>query len=199
MNTIKNSFFLLLSFICFSFSSNNTPKEFEQLLKRSQLELVIPDLFFPIKCIPNNDVSYDYALRYPGKFFEIRYSVHPLDSAILEFELKKNSNSKLSNPDSTWESGFRACLFNIASETPISMELPSIRYFDAEDDLKLFNADAGATALVKTGPSFGEDFKFCVAVVLHKQNIADAYIYYLFADKEDFPLVQQNFYSLKFR
>jgi hypothetical protein len=50
------------------------------------------------------------------------------------------------------------------------------------------------------GKEFGQNYKYCMLVALHKSNIGDAYYFYLSDTKDDFNNnMDPAFHSLKFK
>ena len=62
-----------------------------------------------------------------------------------------------------------------------------------------FNADWGAITLVELRSEFGKGYRFCMCVALHKDNVADAYYFYLSNQQDSFPAnMKPLFHSLRF-
>jgi hypothetical protein len=49
---------------------------------------------------------------------------------------------------------------------------------------KEFGADAGATTVVSCDSDFGKGYMNCLISVIHKKDIADAYVFFLFDDPQ---------------
>ncbi len=199
MNKLYAIILFFILFIFFSFNTVTLPIAFSSLLSRSQLVFVKPDSLVEVKCIFNYQMNYDYALKYPGKRFEIRYAILPMDSEIIRYEKRRKKGEKGIHPNKSSESVYKATLFNIGMEGASNLQLPGITYFDTNAVRNEFHASWGATALADLGPEFGQKYNYCVAMILHKDNIADAYVFYLFDDKKDMNLVKKYFYALKFQ
>lgn len=70
-----------------------------------------------------------------------------------------------------------------------------------------FGADWGSTTIIEIqNDSFGTSYKYCMMTTLHKNDIADAYIFYLSDTKENLMTLLTEyvaktgaFYALKFK
>ena len=148
--------------------------------------------------ITNEQMNYEYALRYPENNFEVRYAIRPLDLLIEEHnenEKNKNPGDIYIHPNKLHKSLLQATILNISGG-----QLPQIQQFDTNSVKSEFNADWGATTFVAVGKEFGQDYKYCMVVALHKEDIGDAYYFYLANTKDNFnDLMEPIFYSLKFR
>jgi hypothetical protein len=198
---MKKTNFLLIGFsilLLTSFKSDNLPKEFSDLLDRAKMTFVKPIDYFKTPAIINNQMNYEYALVYSGKTFEVRYAIRPLDEQIKEYE--KNMKNKKDgdiflNPNNIYETVLQATVLNISGGI-----LPNITAFNKDAVKNEFNADWGATAFVEVGKEFGQAYKYCMVVAIHKDNVADAYYFYLSDSKEGFnEMMQPAFHSLKFK
>jgi len=196
MNKIKLfsiGFILVLS----SCKSDKLPKEFTDLLNRAKLDFIETEGMIETKCIENRQMNYEYALKLPNKNFEVRYAIRPMDSLLIQY----NKDNMKIHPNKWSEGGYEATLLNIGIGGLESGILPQITYFDSTAVKKEFNADWGATAGVQLGKEFGgQIFKFCVAVIIHKDFVGDAYIFYLSDNKDELrTLMEKPFHSLKFK
>lgn len=198
MNKIKLATIGLLFFILTSFTSDNLPKEFTDLLIRAGLTFQKVSKLEVTKTIRNRQMNYEYAIKYPNKKFEIRYSIRPLDKILSDY-LQKEKNKKKEDinidPNKLYSSLFQATILNISGG-----QLPEITTFEKAAVKDEFNADWGATTFVVLEKEFGQDYKYCMIVAIHKDNFGDAYIFYLSDSKVGFnELVDPAFYSLRFK
>lgn len=199
MNKFKYFFTIVLGVIICSFITDPIPKEFTQLLNRSKLDFVTPDAFIPVKCIFNTQMDYDYALKHRATKFEIRYAILPMDSALVKYERRTKNGDRVAHPNKESEPTYRATLLNLGMGGLSNMKLPKITYLDSTTIKKEFNADWGATALVDVGADFGQDYRYCLTMILHKDFIGDAYIFYLYDDKDDYALAKEYLHTLRFK
>ena len=180
-----------------SFAANNLPKTFTNLLSRADMVFDAPDSLASTPIIPTHAISYEYAILYPHKNFEIRYDIKPSDNAWKEYELHKSEMKKgdiNTNPDSTFLSTFQTIILNVSGT------LPNITEFDKASVKQEFNADWGGTVAVVPRKEFAQHYKYCMIVALHKSHQGDAYIFYLADSPEGFnESVTTVFHALKFK
>ena len=192
---MKTILSILLFVVLTSFKSDNSlPETFNDLLKRSGLVFNSPSDLVPTKLIENRQMNYEYALKYPNKNFEVRYAIRPLDNLLNEYN-KKTGSAISVNPNKLYGTSLQATVLNISGGN-----LSEIAQFDKNAVKQEFNADWGGTTFLEVGKEFGQNYKYCMVVAIHKDNLADAYIFYLSDTKEGFSeLVEPIFHSLKFQ
>ena len=156
-----------------------------------------PKTLVPTAIIYNHAMSYEYALKYPDKNFEIRYAVRPSDNLWKEYMAAQKSKAKSAvniNPDSTYQSAFQTIIANASNG-----EFPKITEFQKEAVKREFNADWGGTVIIHPRKEFGQDYKYCMIIALHRSHAGDAYIFFLADKQEGFnDLVAPAFHSLLF-
>lgn len=149
---------------------------FEYLLKQNNMMFDVPKGYKEVKPVPNGQMNYEKAYKHPSLKFEVRYAIRRTD-----FEYPKQI--------------FEMTVLNISGGT-----LPSYTSFEATAVKEEFGADGGATVMVEVGKEFGQDYKYCLFVYIHKKGIGDGYIFYLADDKETIgDLINPIFHALKFR
>ncbi len=189
---------ILLILFMSSFASDKLPSSLVNLLARSKMTFEKPKELTETKMIENDQMHYEYAMKYGDKNFEVRIAIRPLDVAMKEFA-KREMNKKAGDvnicPNQIYESSFQATLMNISGG-----QLPKTMAYRKEDVMKEFNADWGATSFVEVGPEFAQKYKYCMVVALHKDNVADAYYFYLSDTRDGFAeLMKPAFHSLRFK
>jgi hypothetical protein len=198
MNSIKITCIGILLIVITSFTTDNVPKEFTDLLNRAKLNFQKTAGLEETKIIANRQMNYEYALKYPKKKFEVRYAIRPLDELIKDYnEREKNKKPGDVNihPNKLYTSLLQATTLNISGG-----KLPQIATYDKQAVKAEFNADWGATTMVEVGKEFGQEYKYCMIVAIHKDNIADAYFFYLSDKKDGFDeLMFPAFHSMKFK
>ena len=198
MNKIKFFIAGLCFVILSSFSSDNLPKKFTDLLDRSALNFNQPDQYSETEVIENPQMNYEYAIINNAKDFEIRYAIRPLDDRIKNYnEREKNKKSGDINihPNKLHAATFQAVVFNVSGG-----KFPKIGEFNPESVKKEFNADWGALTMVEVGKEFGTDYKYCLLITIHKDDVGDAYCFYLSNTQEGITKnLQAPFHSLKFK
>lgn len=198
MHKIKTFGTGLLFLVLTSFASDNSPKTFTDLLDRANLTFQKPTGFEETKIIENRQMNYEYAIKYSKKNFEVRYAIRPLDDLLHDYE-DKEKNKKPGDinihPNKFYSSLLQATTLNISGG-----QLPEVIEFGKEAVKKEFNADWGATTFVEVGKEFGQKYKYCMIVAIHKDNLGDAYFFYLSDTKDGFnELMKPAFHSLKFK
>lgn len=198
MNKIRTFGTGILLLVLTSFTSENLPEEFTDLLDRSKLLFQKPTGFEEIKTIENPQMNYEYAIKHPKKNFEVRYAIRPLDDLLRSYE-EKEKNKKPGDinihPNKLYSSLLQVTTLNISGG-----QLPEVTVFDKQAVKQEFNADWGATTFVEVGEEFGQKYKYCMIVAIHKDNLGDAYFFYLSDTKDGFDeLMDPAFQSLKFK
>lgn len=174
------------------------PEKFANLLETAHMTFNIPKGFVETPIIVNKQMNYDYALTYPGKIFEVRFAIRPLAILTNSYREKvksKNPGDIFINPNNLYPSLFNAILLNISDG-----KLPNMTEFDKTSVKEEFHADWGATTALVPGHEFGQSYKYCMVVSIHKDDCADAYIFFL-ADSVDTlsELNEPAFYALIFK
>ena len=198
MNKIKPFGTGLLLLVLTSFTSDNLPKTFTDLLDRANLTFQKPAGLEETKTIENRQMNYEYAIKYLKKKFEVRYAIRPLDDLLRDYK-EKEKNKKPGDinihPNKLYSSLLQVTTLNISGG-----QLPEVTLFDKQAVKQEFNADWGATTFVEVGEEFGQKYKYCMIVAIHKDNLGDAYFFYLSDSKDGFDeLMNPAFHSLKFK
>ncbi|RVT72812.1 hypothetical protein EOD40_15485 [Flavobacterium sufflavum] len=188
-------FFLLL---LTSFTTQKLPSEFQEKLLKAKMNFETPKNFKEVPIISNNQMNYDYAIKHVEKDFEVRFALHPLVDRLKDYnEKEKNKQPGEINrsPNKLYQGSFVAIAFNISG----GKILKGSSIFPPEAIKAEFNADWGAMTMVEAGKEFGQDYKYCVMVAIHKDDVADAYYFYLANDQQTIKeQMQPVFHSLKF-
>lgn len=200
MIKLRSLFIVSLIVLFTGFKTNNLPAFFSDRLARAQLTFVTPDHYKEVPIIKNTQMHYEFAIKHPDKDFEVRYAVVPLDSVFIQFNAMRNDknsvNVNLVGPNKLYEAAFLATMYNINGGS----KPPQINPFPEKAVKHDFNADWGATGICEVGGDFGKGYKYCVGVAIHKDNLADAYCFFLSNNTEDFEsLMSPIFYNLKFK
>jgi hypothetical protein len=191
---------VLLFILLTALRADNLPALFSNRLNRAQLTFTSPDQYKAVPIISNGQMHYEYALKHPDKNFEVRYAVAPLDSLFIQFEaMQKDKNSVSANmigPNKLYYGAFLTTMINISNGT----KQPTIQEYPVEAVKHDFNADWGAFSFCYVGGEFGKGYKYCMGVALHKDNLADAYYFYLTNNTDDFQTtLVPIFYAMKFK
>lgn len=198
MKKYKSILTVLIFIILTAFTSDNLiPKEFSTLLSRAKLTFIKPDEMIETDCIKNMQMNYDYALKKINENAEVRYAIQPMDSLLARNDIAQKKGSNVINPNQLSKTIFVTVLMNIGMG---SNGTPEINRLDSLTLKNEYNADYGMTAIVNLGKDFGgESYKYCAVLMIHKDFIGDACIFYL-SDKKikiNEP-IKKIFTSLKF-
>jgi hypothetical protein len=184
--------------LLFSCEEQELPMQFMQLLNRSKMIFTGPDKYKRIDSIKNDKMNSDLAYMNPNEKLEIRYTIQPMDIKLKEYKehlSKQDSGEYILHPNRYFQSAFKATLLYISDGAA-----PEYSIFSPSAIKSEFNADWGATALVNVGKEFEMGFKYCYIVFIHKDNLSDAYIFFL---ADDIKLINREMtkyiHNLKFR
>lgn len=137
-------------------------------------------------------------VKYTDKNFEVRYAIRLLDYLLNEYtamQKKQKPGNILLNPNTLCQSLLQVTILNISGG-----QLPDSIEFDSIVVEKEYNTDSGDTAFVEVGKEFGQNYKYCVIVALYKDDLADAYLFFLSDTKEGFSeRMDHAFHSLRFK
>lgn len=208
------SLLLLLGLGAASFRSAPS-QPFKQQLAAAHMTLAPPVGWMETPVIDNEQMSYDYALRYPGRRLEVRYAVRPLATQLIEYaRSKKSKNVSMLNPNGVYKQVYHTIVLNVGvggqTNPNMAQALQAefarpLKEFPSQAIKTEFGADWGATDVIQPGSEFGQAYKHCLLVALHKDGAADAYCFYLFDDQKDLAEVvfgdpaQSVFHSLRFQ
>lgn len=195
ITSLAIGFFLL---VLTSFTTEKTTSTFQEKLLKAKMNFEMPKDFKEVPIISNMQMNYDFAIKHVEKDFEVRFALRPLDDMLktyLEKEKNKQAGEINMSPNKLYQGSFVAIAFNISG----GKMLKGSSAFPPEAIKAEFNADWGAMTMVEAGKEFGQDYKYCVMVAIHKNDVADAYYFYLANDQQTIKeQMQPVFHSLKF-
>ena len=197
MNQITGLTTGLLLILLTSFKNDEPVPVFEEKLLQAKMRFEMPKGFQETAIIPNKQMNYEYAIKHNEKNFEVRFALRPLDGLLKSYD-EKESNKKPGDinisPNKFYTGALLATAMNISGG-----KMPKISPFPKEAVKTEFNADWGAITMVEVGKEFGQEYKTCMIVAIHKDNAADAYYFYLANDRQTLEeLMQPVFHCLKF-
>lgn len=182
--------FLFISSLTFS-QDSKALKSFQKILKEHNLIFDMPDGYSETKVKSNIDLGYLYAIKHNSAKLEIRYTLFSIKTVI---EKNKTSGGVTTDPNRAYPVMVSTHQLNLSGGNEYQ-----VTRFAPEDVQGEFLADDGGTTYFPLDSEFGEGYENCVMVFLHRQNIADAYILYLFDDPEVYQSNAENaFYALTF-
>jgi hypothetical protein len=188
-------------------ATDSTTQKFLTLLDETGMMFKQPEGIIPIPIVKNMQMHYEFAVKYPDKPLEIRYAVDPLKQRVDEYnEWKKNPKPGETriDPNNMAKSMAYVVSLNVGGG---SMDA-SIGFnpFPPDAVKKEFGADWGGTSIIPVkNTSFGTNYKWCLMIALHKNNVADAYVFYLIDTREHLnsllkdDAAMASFYALKFK
>ena len=174
-------------------SKSETPS-FKELLDEASMTFTMPADFSEAAVVENEDVSYHFAVVSNKMKLQIRYVIRPLRKDVENYD---NGGRSGPDPNVLFGSLLQVMCLNITGGT-----LATPTDFRPDDVRSEFGADAGRTAFVTLNSTFGKGYKVCLINVIHRSNIADAFIFFLF---DDIASVQSTcfrddvFHALKFK
>jgi hypothetical protein len=183
------------------------PAEFQKKLDEAKMTFIKPEGVSEISPVKTDRVSYDYALKMNDRNVEIRYAVRPLSKEIFDMYEKreKKEGDTVLNPNIIHRM-LTPMMYSIISGGKITPQKISIQYFKPESIKTSAGADVGSMSSGPLGSDWAQSYAVGFYVMLHKDNIADAYIFYLFEDEKQmadtFKEMTANkplFYALKFK
>jgi hypothetical protein len=185
---------VLFGYICLSFIAQSAfaqSGKFYSDIRRYSLLFKMPTGFEEVPVIPNNDVAYEYAIRDKAGNFEARFIVWPVDATA------RTMNDFGLNPNAVFSGMLEGMIGDISGEADNKV-VP----FDTSDAKKDFNANAGATAFVTVKSAFGKGYSYCRINAIHRDNVADAFIFYLSNDRMEIQNTMNRpdvYHALKFK
>ncbi len=192
---IKKVNFLIAMIILSISGYSQSLEKFNITLNDCGMNVVIPSGYIEKEIIKNNDMNYDYAIKKADSDFELRYAIRPI-------RFKKYENTKIQEEIES-QVPFRNSQYYIILQTTILNITGGNEYeiqaFNKDAVKNEFNADWGASAFIELNSDFGKGYKYCMVVAIHKDNVADAYYFYLSNTKEN---ISENmdplFHTLRF-
>jgi len=201
-----------LTFLLFNLANAQSgtealPADFQKRLDEASMSFVKPAGVTAIPVIKGDKLNCDYALKMNDKKVEIRYLIRPLSKPLFEMydnRVKKDGDSVL-NPNKIYKI-ITPLLYSKISGGKLTPKTVSIDYFQPESIKSNTGADVGSMSTGAVGSDWAPGYNFGFHVMLHKDNVADAYIFYLFQDEKQMVDTFKEmtgdkslFYALKFK
>jgi hypothetical protein len=180
------------------------PDTFQNVLKLAQMSFSMPKDAIPIPLVKNRQMHYEYAITFEDKPFEVRYSVAPIGYTVAEAYTGGKGVTPRKGDEKLSRTSAVVIAINVGGGTP-GPNMGS-KDFPPEAVKQEFGADWGSTTIIELqNDSFGTSYKYCMMTTLHKNEVADAYIFYLSDTKENLMTLLTEyiaktgaFYALKF-
>ena len=141
-------------------------KEFYRLAGDADVEFIFPKGFQEIKAPDDEDFTFDYAMKLPGKEFEIWCQVKSEKENWASYERSRsNGNTQMANPDSSYKEVAAAQAISFTGEKNFSVvNLPS-------DILARYNANEGKSYLLTLlNLPVTKSYKYALLITLHKDH-----------------------------
>jgi len=165
---------VLLAWICLAtgLALASDEASFRKLIEPLSLTFTIPTGFEPV----TPPEGCDYALK--GASGELRYAIRPLAAQVEAYKQSQEPGSQtvLTDPNKLYSAMLLAMGANLAGVSPD--RIPN-QAFSPPNVKAEFGADAGMTSAVPLS-----DGRLCLLNVYHKDNVADAFVYYIATDME---------------
>jgi len=145
------------------------PRTFAGLLQQNAMQYSIPSGFVVTPVANNVDVAYDFAIKSSTSKLEIRYRIWPVDL----------TNHGGANRNRIYPVMVHTMGLNISNGQTMQ-----VKKYDPGDVRMEFGADGGATGTVRLDSKFGEGYKICMISAIHKDNLCDAYTFFLCDDPD---------------
>lgn len=163
-------------------AQNPSKAQFDSLLVRSNIDFNMPDSCKEVAVKFMHKIPHNYAVGPKDSSFQIRYWVRPLDTWFADYNKKSKKEKKGSmHPDALCKSMMMLSVLNASGNKSSDYQVSQY----PELTKQAYNADWDAVALIESGWA-DEGYKYCYILSLHKDGIADIYIYVLANHKEDF-------------
>jgi hypothetical protein len=178
---------ILLLLLACQLYAQSIPDKFQRLLQQNAMQFSMPPGFVSTPVIENGDVGYDFAIKSSTTKLEIRYRIWPMNEAMQN------------DPKRNWiyQTMVETMGLNISNG-----QLIQTKQYPQSDVKVEFGADGGITGTVRTDSKFGRGYKICMISAIHRDNVGDAYAFFLCDDPNVLmkALFANNVYhALKFR
>jgi len=155
-------------------------ESFAALLLKNSLSFTLPRDYSPVAVVANPDVLYQFAMKSRAAKVEIRYAIFP------------SSN----NPE-VGAAFLQTICLNLSKGRACN-----VRPFPQPAVKKEFGADGGFTSMTALDSQFGRGYTYCMANLIHKNDVADVVTFFLFDDMKVLQsLISQDevFHALRFK
>ncbi len=176
--------FLLLS----SFSQPGGNNSFFTIVEKGGIIFSKPAVTKEVTVILNDELNYQYAFNDTVNNIEIRYLVYPLQEAEKHFNgPHADTGIERIDPNFIHTNLLLAYAYRVqGKEMNVDGTMPEIHEISHAAVQKEFNAEWGAYVDVQPCDEFAQKYKYCSILAIHKDNLADAFIIYLYDNKDAF-------------
>ncbi|MGY4386299.1 hypothetical protein ACVWYN_003350 [Pedobacter sp. UYP24] len=189
MKTLKISALLLFFTIASKAQTAPAlPESFQNALNLAGMTFTMPKDAIVIPIVKNMQMHYEYAVTFKDKPLEVRYAVSPMGYSVAEaITGGKGVTKHLSKADDN-DMMAKVIAMTIAMNVAGGGTNPNIgsQPFPPDAVKKEFGTDWGSTTIIELkNNSFGTEYKICLMITIHKNDLASAYVFYLTDTKEN--------------
>ena len=200
MNRIGQALIVFLIFIAFNANSEDGYKNFIPILDQAKMKLEKPLNMKETPVIKNDELYYQYAVKDSIMGFEIRYLVYPLQELVNKYN-SPHPDTGMTHLDPNMIHTNLLVMYSLkiqGKEMAVDA-FPEIKEINhATADLE-FNADWAAQVNITPCDEFAQKYKYATILELHKDNIADAFVIFLYNDKDKYDdMMKPVFHTLRF-
>ncbi len=164
----------------YGFTQEPPNDSFDELLKRCDLSISFPEGMHEIELEYLHKIPHHLALSNEDSSYQVRYYLTPLDTYVEDYAKKSKKRQEQSmNPNKLCKSMMSLAVLNASNNQAGDYQVSQYPELTGE----LYNADWEAFAMVEVGYEM-VGYKYCYIWHLHKDDIADIYVYVL-ADSMD--------------
>jgi hypothetical protein len=188
--------------------NSSLPEIFKKALSEARMTFNAPPGTIEVPLVENRQMHYEYAVKYQQFPVEIRYSISPMGERMKQVLARKENGKTPEELIKKENENSKVYAYAVALNVGGGVMDTTIRsnYFPPGSVKLEFGADWGTTTLVNIkNNTFGTEYKICMMVTLHRDDLADAYIFYLSDTREHLMEALTNkiskdgsFYALKF-
>lgn len=166
--------------------------EFREQLDQAGMAFHPPPGFLPVAPKANDRVTYHCAIATHAPKLEIRFHIVSLKRPPLPEGFTSIATIDM---NALHDAHLLALIHNVADRVisgPNALPTEAVR--------PEFGADRGTVSRLGLAPSaFGDGFNECLLLALHREDVADAYVFFMFEDFEQAAeLIQSHFCTLTF-
>jgi len=188
MKTTLNFILLYLTITTLKAQGINStlPPELQKKLDDAKMSFKKPEGVTEIPVVNSGKVvNYDYALKMNDKNVEIRYAVRPIPQEVFELYEKreKKEGDTVLNPNIIHRM-LTPMMYSAISGGKLTPKAVSIQYFKPEKIKQSAGADIGSMSAGPVAAEWAQGYNFGLFIMLHKDYLADAYIFYLFENEK---------------
>lgn len=201
MKKYKLAILLLSLCIAISGTCQSNYQPFVSIAAKGGMNLVKTPSFQETPVVTNDELNYQYAVKDSTADLEVRYLVYPLQDMVKKYNTNKpDSGMPNIDPNFLHTNLLLAYAMKIqGKDMTTEMKYPELKELPHATCEKEFKADWAAEVDIQPCDEFAQKYKYCTMLELHKDNMADAFVIFLYNQKDSFDdLVKPVYHSLTF-